>query len=275
MSYRTSLINHLGSYKKKQLAIDEPGLFRYRGEDVKRDHVLPVAQKWANLLPAGQDVIRAYLNRHPRITLHTYFHHLTSSQAFAFNLFIPFFEGGRDSSRSLIRAFGQHGDLVDWKPEAIPDDTEGTNLDAWWRLQSSMETFCEVKLCEGGFGKGVVDARHLEKLRSIYGPRLRNHVASELLLEENFFPNYQVLRNIWHLVGSENAELIFLMPRANGRLWKQLDEVLVKVDSSVRTKVRAVAIESLLDDLSTDPSCPPALVALAGQLRDKYVPASA
>lgn len=274
MSYRNNLVQHLQSYKKGQLGIEAPGFFRYRGVDVKRDHILPVSEKWANLLPAGQDVIRAYLDRHPAIVLHRYFHHLTSSQAFAFNLFIPFFEGGPNSSRALLRAFGQNGNLRNWKLEATPDRREGTNLDAWWQLQSGSETFCEVKLCEGQFGKCVVDARHSEKLRSIYEPRLRNHVAAELLTEEQFFPNYQVLRNIWHLVGSESAELIFLMPRGNIGLWLQLDAVLARVDEGVRSKVRAVAIESLLDHLRTDSDLPAAFVKLALQLQDKYVPRS-
>lgn len=274
MNYRQSLIKHLSSYKQGQLGIQEPGLFRYRGEDVKRDHILPVSDKWKNLLPGGQEIIRAYLDQHRSISLHRYFHHLTSSQAFAFNLFIPFFEGGNESSRALIRAFVQNGSLAEWKPEAIPHRREGTNLDAWWKLESGLETFCEVKLCEGGFGKCDADAKHLEKLQTTYGPRLKGHISAALLSEEQFFANYQILRNIWHLVGSESAELIFLMPRANGRLWQKLDAVLSQLNPEVRDRVRPVAIESLLDTLVADAACPPAFVDLARQLQEKYIPPS-
>ncbi len=272
MSYRTRLVEHLTSYREKRLGIANPGVFRYRDRDVQRGHVLPLSDRWRNLLPSGESSIRTYLDQHPTIKLHRYFHHLTSSQALALNLFVPFLEGGPDSSRALIRAFGQTGQIVEWTLEAVPDADEGTNLDAWWRLGSGLETFCEVKLCEGEFGKCGADEKHRGKLRSIYEPRLKNFVSNELLSEERFFANYQILRNLWHMVGSRNAELIFLMPKANVRLWKQLDAVLTSVDQSVRGKVRAVSIEELLLDLAADPTCPPQFVDYAQQLQDRYVP---
>jgi hypothetical protein len=272
MSYRRRLVEHLTSYREEQLEIPNPGVFRFRDRDVLCGHVLAPSEKWRNLLPSGEGAIRTYLDQHPRIKLHRYFHHLTSSQAFALNLFVPFFEGGPDSSRALTRALGQTGQIVEWMPEAVPDADEGTNLDAWWRLDTGLETFCEVKLCEGEFGKCKGDEKHQRKLRSIYEPRLKNFVSKELLADDRFFANYQILRNLWHLVGSRNAELIFLMPRANLPLWQQLNALLASLDQSVRDKVKAVSIEELLLDVAADQACPPQFVDYTRQLQDKYVP---
>jgi hypothetical protein len=42
---------------------------------------------------------------------HQYLHHLNSSQAFAFNLFFPYFSGGPEAASALLRALGQEGVL--------------------------------------------------------------------------------------------------------------------------------------------------------------------
>jgi hypothetical protein len=274
MSYRTRLVEHLTSYKENQLGIVDSGVFRYRDRDVIRGHVLPLIEKWRNLLPFGKAAIRRYLDEHPAIKLHRYFHHLTSSQAFALNLFVPFFEGGFESSQALTRAFGQSGPIVEWKPEAVPSADEGTNLDAWWRLESGLETFCEVKFCEGEFGKCEADDKHLAKLSSIYKPRLQGVVSDQLLTEDRFFANYQILRNLWHLVGSTNAELIFLLPKSNARLWKHLDTTLKSVVRDVRKRVRVVATETLLESLINDEHCSGEYREYAMQLQEKYTPAT-
>jgi hypothetical protein len=274
MSYRTRLVEHLTSYRENQLGIADSGVFRYRDRNVPRGHVLPITEKWRNLLPFGEAAIRKYLDQHPTIKLHRYFHHLTSSQAFALNLFVPFFEGGPDSSRALIRAFGQSGQIMEWKPEAVPSADEGTNLDAWWRLENRLETFCEVKLCEGEFGKCEADNKHREKLNSIYNPRLRGVVSDQLLTEDTFFANYQILRNLWHLVGSTNAELIFLLPKSNARLWKQLGTALKSVVQDVNKRVRVVATDTLLESLINDERCPAEYREYAMQLQEKYAPAA-
>jgi hypothetical protein len=272
MNYRTRLTSHLTDYKKNKLGVTEPGFFRYRHEDVECGHILPSDQKWKNLLEDATPIIRSYLERNPRIKLHRYFHHLSSSQAFALNLFVPFFESGADASNALIRGFGQQGTLSKWKAEAVPDSREGTNLDAWWSLDDGFQTFCEVKLCEGEFGKCDADDAHKEKLKAIYRPRLIHYVHDDLLKEKPFFQSYQLLRNIWHLVGTEQSELIFLMPKENVALWKHLDSVLRLIDPALRARVKAVAIETLLRRLIEDPLCPPVFVEYAKSLQSKYVP---
>jgi hypothetical protein len=130
------------------------------------------------------------------IKLHMYFHHLSSSQAFAFNLFFPFFLSGPGPARELSGALGVDQDVTsDWQFEHIPDRDEGTNADVMWRT-SEARVFCEVKLSETGFGTAKNDVEHQLKLVKIYRPRLNNIVSRDLLQEATFFKNYQLLRNI-------------------------------------------------------------------------------
>lgn len=172
MKYQQRLIEHLIDYKHTVLGIREPGVFRYRGKLLKMDHILPRDQQWANLLEPARSLAVAYLEANKTLRLHRYFHHLNSSQAFAFNLFFPFFATGSSGSNALLRAFDQPSTLAWWEPEAVPDPDEATNLDARWQLADGTTVLCEVKLSEADFGKARADDKHRKKLQTIYSPRL-------------------------------------------------------------------------------------------------------
>ena len=85
-----------------------------------------------------------------------------------------------------------------------------------------MTTICEVKLSERDFGKARDDDRHQRKLNDIYLPRLAPYLSDELQTTQGFFKSYQILRNVWHMLGTPNGQLIFLVPRANAKLWHML-----------------------------------------------------
>src|ERR1700739_552749 len=155
MGYQDDLKKHLADYKRLCLGIDEPGVFQYRGRDVPQDHILPLAEASRNLLEEAQPILKKYGSK---LALHKYFHHLNSSQAFAFNLFFPYFSGEAESASALLRALGQEGILAGWEPEAVPAPDEETNIDVLWTTTDGARTFCEVKLSEADFGKAADDA---------------------------------------------------------------------------------------------------------------------
>ena len=129
MGYTKELQSHLVAYKRNRLGIKIRGEFRYKGKNISTAHVLPPELKWLNILEPIRSEVRDYLRRHPDIRLHKYFHHLNSSQAFALNLFYPFFEGC--DSKALLRALGLDGTVVKWMLEHIPNAEEGTNVLMW------------------------------------------------------------------------------------------------------------------------------------------------
>ena len=261
MSYQDELIRHLIEYKRKNLSGTPTGTYRYGGKDVPHDHILQPKDMWVNLIEEKRSEIKFYLSKNPQIKTHKYFHHLNSSQAFTFNLFVPFFEGGVDASTALLRALGQSTALVSWKPEAIPEKREGTNIDVLWNTSDGVQTFCEVKLSERDFGKARSDERHLEKLRDIYLPRLKPYLDQESQLAPAF-KSYQILRNVWHMIKEPNSKLIFVMPRANTLLWPVLDNTLSHIPSVVRCRISAVSIEDVIDRLSESRYCPSILRSL-------------
>ena len=269
--YAERLTLHLTTYRAARLAVDEPGIFRHKGIDLEYDHILPMGLKWLNLLEPFRMEIRRHLDAHPEVRLHKFFHHLNSSQAFALNLFYPFFQEG--GSENLIRALGREGSVASWCPEYVPDAQEGTNVDMAWRDRGGSWTHCEVKLSEQGFGSAKHDQRHEEKLTAIYGPVLRPYCPPELLEPPTFFANYQILRNVWLAANDEHASVLFLMPRENERLWAPLQSVIRVLTPDLSERIHVVAVEDVLTTLAGDHSLPARLRCQAELLVEKYLPA--
>ncbi len=277
MNYRDQLIDHLCTYKETVLGIAEAGIYRHQGQDIQCRHILPKAEQWSNILQPIRPTVRAYLDLHKNIVIHRYFHHLNSSQAFALNLFFPYFEGGPEKARILVRALGQQGTLQDlqWKLEDVPDKDEESNIDVSWITTLQVRTLCEVKLTETSFGKAKHDEKHLDKLRRLYEPRLRDRVDPELLQPETFFQNYQILRNIWHLAAADASKLIFLLPQANTHSWRSLETVLSRIQGDLRSAISVVSVESVISALCSDPT-DLSLQEYATSLAAKYlIPGSA
>lgn len=272
MAYQDRLLLHLASYKRSVLGVDEPGIFHHQGRALLRDHILPASLADFNLLPLARAMEPAFRDGHPGVRRHPYFHHLNSSQAFTFNLFLPFLDRGGPGAAALLRPLGSRGQLRSWQLEAVPDDSEGSNLDVLWTTDDGLCTICEVKLSEAEFGTAADDSRHREKLEAIYRPALKGCVDPALLEAPAFFGAYQVLRNVWHLVRMSDNRLVFLLPRANESLWSALPLILGRIAPPVRRRITTVAIEDLLRLLFEEPSCPSDLRMYAGELAAKYLP---
>ena len=269
-TYQKRLETHLADYKVHRLGIEEEGTFVFRGKARKYGHILPKPLAWLNIPEPFRKEVREFVERDDRITLHKYFHHLNSSQALAFALFYPYWVR---SARTLARAFGATG-FDSWDFERIPEPDEGTNVDVWWTSKGGTNTYGEVKLSEREFGGASDDERHHRKLERTYAPILTGVVAESLLEPKTFFANYQILRNLWLASrgGHEKDRVVFLTPGASPGPAKQLKAVLSKVDPSLRTRVRIVHLESLLETLASD-RAPNGLGWYARMLQEKYVPA--
>ncbi len=147
-------------------------------------------------------------------------------------------------------------------------------MDARWSLTDGTTVFCEVKLSERDFGKAPNDERHLKKLADIYRPRLNGYVEPRLLAAPEFFGHYQILRNVWHLVSVPRSTLVFLLPKANTRLWRLLLPTLDFIAPATRNRIRSEAIEDVLGRVHSDSQCPDELRKYSKRLQAKYVPAT-
>lgn len=265
--YQKALERHLADYKERRLGVRDKGTFVHRGVERHYRHILPRSLQWLNIPEPFRLEVQEYVAEHRHIKLHKYFHHLNSSQALALAVFVPYLTQAPDA---LMRAMRLPAPQA-WDLECVPDSSEGTNVDVWWRSEDA-ETYCEVKLSEREFGAAIDDARHRRKLNDIYGPVLRGHIDDALLEPIEFFANYQILRNLWLAArpGHERDRVVFLLPETNVRLVAQLDPVLAQVRRSLRSRVSVVHVESLLERLRKDAAS--GLAWYAWWLQQKYVP---
>lgn len=263
-AYQTVLCEHLGRYKAQRLGIQQMGEWNARAYP----HILPDGLEYLNLLESTRSEIQAYLHQHPDIKLHRGFTHLNSSQAFAFNLFYPYFSVGGQAARALSCAVGCDGLVSQWAFEQVHPDQ--TNVDVAWTMEDGRQIFCEVKLSEAEFGSAVADERHRTKRVETYVPRLQGFVTDELLEEVSFFKHYQLLRNLWVMLQHESAQLIFLFPRANTSLFPQWDSFLVGIAPEIRPRIRAAYVEDVISSLQNDKALSPDLQVHAHNLGEKY-----
>jgi len=265
--YQTTLQQHLGNYARRRLGVFEKGTYGGR----LYSHVFPSRLRYLNILESIRAELQDYLRAHPSIRLHRYFHHLNSSQAFALNLFYPYFAAGGSEARALSASLGVDANVSDWEFEGVPDEKEGTNVDVVWHTPAGACVFCEVKLSEAGFGTGENDSRHQKKLAEIYKPRLTPLVSEDLLRDKAFFDNYQFLRNVALLAGGEGHQLVILAPRENESLHPPLRKVLASVEPSVCKRISVAYIEDCLRSLRESPSLSLDLRLHAARMQEKYV----
>jgi restriction endonuclease-like protein len=270
-SYQKRLQRHLTTYKRKRLGVTQSGVFAHRGVDLIRSHVLPRELKWLNLLEPFRAELRNYLSMHRETRLHKYFHHLNSSQAFAFNLFYPYFSAEPPVRSELSTALGVDSNVEHWCFEHIPEREEETSVDVAWWASDKAPTYCEVKLSELDFGKVKPDQRHLGKLESIYRAALAEHLDVATLDPVKFFTRYQILRNVWLAAKTLNANLIFLLPRENAPLWGTIHSFFGTIAPSLRGRIHVAAVEDVLMKLASDATAPTDLRWYAQLLQEKYI----
>jgi hypothetical protein len=272
-TYARRLKAYLAGYKRDILGIVEDGLWLQNNQPYA--HLLPADKREQNVLEPIREQFWRYADTNAlRTKLHRDFHHLTSSQAFAFNVFFPFFGMPWSQPEILLRGLGlPRRELADCKFEAIPDPDEETNFDFLSTSTDGTRLLVEVKLSESEFGRCEDDETHRNKLDTIYGERLRGKVQASALEKKLFFEHYQLLRNVSHLAAGD--VLVFLLPRANSTTFKRAQKFVEEIVlESVRPAVRLVAVEDFIRDArSAGPNSE--TLSVLQLLERKYVLASA
>lgn len=273
--YHLRLREHLARYKREVLGVTADGTWRYRGKDLAYPHILPADLRHLNVVEGARDEFWTYWEDQkrrakPSAKLHRNFTHLTSSQALAFNLFFPFLGSSRAAPEALLGALGVENEPVrNWRFDEVLDPREGTNFDVAITLASGRRVLVEVKLTESEFGTCHDDPEHRDKLAAIYAPRLSGRVPSEVTDAPAFFTYYQILRNVAD--ADETTTVVFLVPKANDALAKDIAFIRDTVLPAYRPTVDVVYLEDLLANVSTELCASPLAVDLAA-FAAKYIP---
>ncbi len=269
ISFNERVLRWLKTYREEVLRIPEEGVFRYRGQDLRKPHILPIAQADLNLFEPYRQ--RFCSPRYSGVKRHRYFHHLNSSQALCLNLFLPLVEEGRlelflgflgiPSDGLAAAEFEKLSSLerVKWP----------TNFDFYARCLAG-EVFVEVKYTENGFGSAKNDREHCGKFRQTYA-RLINSafLTPECLKEDVFLRNYQILRNLIHIQPKSNVVLLF--PSANRMVAEEAEHARrVFLTDAGRERLKIARLEKLIEFLEESLAGTP-LAAYYREFRRKYL----
>jgi hypothetical protein len=195
--YAERMKRHLAEYKRQRIGVEADGEWSRGGSYA---HILPSSLAKLNILEGiRREFWEYYEERKSVLPLHTDFHHLNSSQAFAFNLFFPWV-GNAEPADPLLSALGITGRVwTDGQFEVMPDAAEQTTVDVLGELQDGGRIFIEVKLTESAFGSCDPKDSHRKKLKEWYAPRLVERAVVGSDADAEFFAQYQLYRNLCHL----------------------------------------------------------------------------
>jgi len=254
MNYQSKIKQHLGTYKKEVLGIDEKGQYKHNGNEYYFDHILPKNQARKNILEQYRDAF--FSSDFANITYHKYFHHLNSSQALCINLFYPLIhEQKLNLFLELLEIYGKVARTAEFEKISPVEQTSGrkTNFDFYLELTDGKQIFFEVKNTEQKFGKAKNDRRHTEKFETTYQPLLS---SNPFILEEYkeitpFLENYQIMRNLVHI--GDDSMVVFIYPEANQKIHEQ---ALLAVDEMVtdkgRERIRILSLEVTIQHIIRD-----------------------
>ena len=268
--YIDRLQRHLADYKTRVLKVEECGTW---GNPPRAyPHILPFGRRELNIVtPFRETFWRVQPERGWK--LHKYFHHLSSSQALAFNVFFllyPDVPARMLAARQLLGLPKNEGCRIDF--ETVLDPHEGTNIDALIETDEGTRTIVEVKLTERAFGGAREDERHLAKLADIYRPLLTGRIDSSCLEPSVFFRDYQLYRNLAQIRRDSADRVLLLIPKARTQLWQHATAWCGSPTlDALRGCIRVVAIEDLISALTTDSEQTDIAKAAIAEVSRKYI----
>lgn len=235
---------HLSNYKIENLTTD-CGVWKRNGK--KYTHILPNCRQ--NLIDVSYKKDFDKLYNEQKKNFHVYFSHLTSSQALCFNLFYPIcitknfaiINERCDKNTSFHFEYTEEDSF-----EKQEDKKDKTNFDFF--LQCNKEKFFfEVKYTEQVFGyvAKVEDGdRHDKKYNDYYKAQLK--IVAPLITKEEFFNNYQLWRNICHVV---YGNIFFVCLKDRTDLIGDVKEAIKKCDKKYQDKIKILTIESIVKNI--------------------------
>jgi hypothetical protein len=215
-------------------------------------HILPVVHRGLNIVePIREDFWRKHDPR--RWKLHQYFHHLSSSQALAFNLFFSMHPRLPLSLRHTRRVLGIKSESVDVDFEVVFPGGDGTNIDVLMTESRGARAVIEIKYTESAFGRARNDEDHVRKLRDTYVPRLLGRLPAQLLEPAPFLRDYQLFRNLAQIRPDSDDRVILMLPREHSRMWDFANSWCDRTDlGDFCGRIRTVAVEDVIAAMRAD-----------------------
>ncbi len=244
-AYKEQIIKKLVEYKHNVLK--EPGKGEFVSTDKEgnkkvtyHDHILEKSKARKNVIETYRDDF--YKSGFDVDKLHSYFHHLNSSQAMCINFFYPLIH--ERLLELVIKQLGVTGSIeynsLSVCFEKVSDIEKGnyrkTNFDFFIKLDTGFKIYFEIKYTEEEFSGKIKSTTKLSDSPDTYSDKY-NQVYRQLVdkcpalndeaNETIFLEHYQLMRNVVHL--SEDSMVVFIYPKGHETLKEQATFVRDKV----------------------------------------------
>ena len=273
--YPETLLEHLSRHRIGELKVNEPGIYRYRGREVLKDHILPHNRLDLNFLPLIRNGALKLKDARGTDGLkwHHYSHHLNSSQVLAVNLFQPLLQTGDLGLRTLAQITATvppyHSPTGF---EFVPNVDEGTNIDFCVTGEDGKRVFMELKLTEQEFGSAKDDKRHQDKFHEVYAPLCHDKITLPEGAEWATFKRfYQVFRNVIYADG--DTRVWFVIPKPHQVLLSKLNKAMIFVHPAIRSQIQVVHLGDLFRQIEQGMASDKAVADHYMKFFKKYGPA--
>lgn len=256
MSYANLIKPHMVAYKKNMWPNFADGCFH----SLPMPHILPAGNEDENLLPPFRNDFLDYEKRKGlQKNRHMYFSHLNSSQAMCFNYFFPLWRLRKlDQLFQIfnISPFNIDYDNCSFEKESSVEhgDYRKTCFDYYITggEKVPINIFIEVKYTEHGFGAAKADTEHIDKFQKVYHPYImkKQNVLSHAITQEEFFENYQILRNLINIDG--NSYVVILCPKGNDPVVRQAQNAYDFLKKDYEKYFKIIFWEDLISQTKTD-----------------------
>ena len=253
MNFQEKVKFRLAAYKKSRFPKIKDGTYNYKGKKKTYPHILPKKYEDLNILEFYRDSFFKYKNGED-IKLHKDFKHLNSSQAMCINFFYPLITKNKlNLITDILELPNEEIDSYEFEKDSPIDGVDGhgpTNFDFFISTKSGKSIYFEIKYTESEFGKAKNDKEHIKKHKKIYEAYTDKVAGATYTTKEEFFENYQILRNLIHI--DKNSYVVFTYPFGNRKIREGAEATHQKIvhGKKYANHFKPLKWDELLDDIS-------------------------
>lgn len=261
-SYQEIIKKHLTSYKENTLGIKEMG--KWKNNSRRYSHILPEHQCMRNLIDAGFYEELSSMTLYLGNKLHSGFHHLTSSQALAINLFGPM-KALNDFSlicdKNKVNLGIKNADTCKFEHT----EKDSTNFDFYIESETKKYYF-EVKYSEDTISTKSNSKHNDERWEEYFKLPMTTILKRSSDAFKLFFSQYQLWRNIIR-VANNDTETAFVFPDAREDLEMEVEDAIDKVKPEYASRIRIIH----LDDICANSEKDSRFIEHYAEFRSKYI----
>lgn len=239
-SYQEIIKKHLALYKENILDIKEMG--EWKNNRKCYSHILPEHQCMRNLIDAGFHKELCSMALYLGNKLHSGFHHLTSSQALAINLFGPMKELNDFSlicDKNKVNLGIKNADTCKFEHT----EKDSTNFDFY--IESEVKKYYfELKYSEKTIATKSGSKHDDERWEEYFKVPMTTILKRSSDAFKLFFSQYQLWRNIIRVANNDTVTA-FVFPEAREDLEAKVKDAIDKLKPEYASRIRIIHIDDI------------------------------